>query len=204
VLAASFLLVQFLVGDKALQSRVHSQAEDVHDQLTNQVTQAQVQEDEHPHGTNFIPNNDLREEVSDDGRANRDEDNTDDSDDEANAAERTQTAGVSEDEAERVPRGRTEVLTQQRNLNIGVLVQELDEALEAGNDVLQQLEDLDQIRVLGLFRLLLEVVHPPLDELDHSQDEGTEGEGTFLGFLGTGASTAGGCLVSALVGVFSH
>jgi len=154
--------VQLLVSDEALKDGIDSQTEDVHEQLGVDVTDTNVEQDPEDrecrlgaHGFRDVRVPSIGDEVPQHSGSGHDEGQTQSVDDSANTSEDANAGGVTEDEAERVEGGLAERLTEDGDLDVGVLVQELDEALEAGDDVLEQLGDLDTDRVLLGLHLLL-------------------------------------------------
>lgn len=116
----------------------------------------------------------VQHEVADDSRKCNDEDHAERRDDEADAAEDTDASCVSQDQAECVPSGAAEVLSEERNLDVRIFVKELDEAFEATNAAPGSLCDLLTNVILLSFKILLQVIQKPFDQLDDGQDEASE------------------------------
>ena len=84
---------------------------------------------------------------------------------------------VAEHSLEAVPSSHAEVLASERDLDVGCLVDELDDSLHAGQAAAETIDSILEALVLvssRVFGLLLEYFDHHLEELHNCQDEGPE------------------------------
>lgn len=170
----SSLLHEFFIQTRALENRVGTHTVDAHKEGSDEVSDNNA-ESSGKNGREEIGLIvfDISEdnvankssETSDENASNEDEDITDGGND-------SELQWVRPDEQECVLGSSTEMLAGNRNLNVGILVQELDESLEALSVALQALQQVFHERILvlsSLFHLLFNVFQHQSHELNNCQ-----------------------------------
>ncbi len=109
--------------------------------------------------------------------ASCDEDAADEHHEFSNSSHNQVAHAVAEHSLEAVPSSHAEVLASERDLDVGCLVDELDDSLHAGQAAAETIDSILEALVLvssRVFGLLLEYFDHHLEELHNCQDEGSE------------------------------